>query len=130
MTEEKPFKWDDLTPDERERGRKAGAPTLLASRIAIQNLIHPIGQRYQEEFQLCLDEVKNFVPELDGLSFFHLGDLQVEIKNDYSKVVVSFEARKVTQEEAEKYQKLRERTFAWETQKPIKADATVAVVTN
>lgn len=124
MTEEKSFEWKDLSPEERERGRKAGAPALLASRIAMQNLIHPVGTRYQEDFQTCLDEVKHFVPELDGLTFFHLGDLQVEVKNDYSKVVVSFEARRVTPEEAKKYAE------AGLTQKLITPTGTAAVVTN
>jgi len=129
MTEEKSFEWKDLSPEERERGRKAGVPTLLATRIAMQNLIHPIGQRYQEELQLCLEEVKNFVPELDGLTFFHLGDIQVEVKNDFSKVVVSFEARRVTPEEA-KHHIGPPAVIAAKTQKLITPDSTVAVVTN
>jgi hypothetical protein len=134
MTEENAFnfKLDKLKVD--AEARKIGAPTLLATRIAMQNLVHPVGERYQEDFQVCLDEVAKFVPELEGLTFLHEGDLNVKVENDYSKVTVFFEARKVTPEEVARLRLQDERiTRAMEeaarTQKPIKDNEAVPVST-
>ncbi len=132
MTDSDAFTWRDLPEPQAKR---LGTATLLATRIAMQNLVHPLGERYQEDFQICLDEVKHFIPEIDGLTFMHEGDLQVNVAEDYSSVTVSFVARKVTPVEAAAYQQLRERMAAElekaaRTQNPIKPNETCAIVTN